>query len=153
MSGMTTSRKILYVLSIISLVFAVIAVIFGIMAVAVSGASEMASDASMQSISDAMGMSVADLVVVAGIVFIIDGVLEIFVSILGIRGAKNPNKMGLLTVLCGIAAVLSVIGTISGMVNGNMHPMYLETIITVVIFILCLNIRKEAKEANAENAA
>ena len=81
----------------------------------------------------------------AAITMIVYGVFEGIVALLGIRGAKNPRKMGLITVIYGIAAALAMVSLLIALFTRNVDLTAVQYIVPIVAFFLCMKIRQEAR--------
>ena len=145
-SKMTTYRKVLYVLSIILLVLAIIYLGLGIIALAV-GSTSLISDAQLSQIAAAADMDGREALQLGATIMIVYGVWEALVSILGIRGAKNPHKMGLVTVIYGIEAAIVVCGLVVTLFTGNFTTDQFQGLLAIAAFFICLMVRKEARES------
>jgi hypothetical protein len=147
-SIMSTYRKALKVLSIISLVFSVLSLILGVFIV---GGSVANPDTVLETVSAyPLGMSNAEslqVVMGIGVVLALFSLVEVFVSAMGIRGANNPSKMGFVTVVAGITAAISVIGTVAGLAQGaGSFGSVLTTVVYVAFFFICYKVREEGKQ-------
>lgn len=142
---MSGSRKALKVISILMIVGAVLYMLLGILAMA--GFSLLGDTSALTSVE---GVTVtteqAGLVAGAmGVMFIIMGIFYLIVGFLGLRGVKDPQKIGPFFVLSIIGAVLGVIGLIGGIAGGTFTPTSLISLALVIAcVILANNVKKEA---------
>ncbi len=146
---MSINRRILKVISIISLVIDIIIVGCGVfLMVACFSTPDAALDAASQNLI--AGYSAADalyILIGAAVITIIFGAWDLFVSIMGIRGANNPSKMGFVTVCAGISFVLSIIGVIGNIVTVGFDISGLFTLGFMGIFFdICRSVRNEGKQ-------
>ncbi|WP_321973707.1 hypothetical protein [Paratractidigestivibacter sp.] len=146
MSGMSTYRKVLFILSIIFLVFAVLYLGIGIMALMV-GTSDSISEAELAQIAAASGTDARTALKIVAAVMIAYGAWEALVAILGIRGAKNPRKMGLVTIIYGIEAAVVIFGLAMALFTRSFTTSQFQGIVPVVAFFICMAIRREAHKA------
>lgn len=146
-SEMSAARKVLYILGIVNVVLAAGQVALGAL-VAFAGSNaeilEALGKTTIEQLAGELNTSAEVLMLGAGVVFIILGVWSLLVGILSIRGAKRPSKLGLITVLSGISAVLTVVGLGSAAANGSLGSAVCVGILPVATFVCCLATRKEA---------
>lgn len=147
---MSTNRKILKVLSIISLIFSVITLILGVIVLGACAAdpSVAMDEIAKYSLANFTNAETYEMLIGTAIALVIIGLWETFVSIMGIRGANNPAKMGFVTVIAGITLVLTVVIIIAGIVAGSFSIGELVSLaIYIFLFYVCCQVRKEGKEA------
>ena len=139
-SGAQTALK---VISIIMIILAVISIIgglgfagLGLSSVAVLGAEEM---------TDEMYLG-AGLVSVLGAIVIVQGVVDLIIAILGLRGANNPSKIGAFLVICYIGLILYIISLVAGLVMGSFSMSTLASLVLVIVcLLLARSIKKQAR--------
>ena len=102
---MSGSQKALKVVSILLIIYAVVMTAFGIFLVA--GGSFLAGET-----IDVNGTAEAANVMAAALGggTIVGGIVDLVIGLLGLRGAKNPRKVGPFFVLCIIGLVLGLVG-------------------------------------------
>ena len=147
---MSTNRKILKVVSIISLVLDLLLVIFGVLLFAgISLDPNGAIDAAAQNpVAGFTSNQTVGMLLAASVAAIIFGLWDIFVSIMGIRGANNPSKMGFVTVIAGISLAISVVGVIASVVAGSFSLSELSgAALDAIFFYICYTVREEGKKA------
>ena len=147
---MSTNRKILKVLSIISLVFSILGMILGALIVfACCGDPEGAMKAvTISPIGNLTNEQSIALIFGAGVALIIYFVWEIFVSCMGIRGANNPRKMGFVTVIAAISAVVAVIGFVLSVTgNGAIVSSLTTAVFNCAFLYVCYKVREEGKNS------
>lgn len=142
---MSTPRKALKILSIVTIVLGILTVGMGIFTI-VGGASAADSVAPLTAMSAATGNSPANLAIAAGIIMIVGGIWKLVISWLGICAANNPKKTGAASVLLGITTVLNVLAIASNAIHGTLSPSAITTLIPIAAFICCLMVRKEGKQ-------
>ena len=143
----TGSQKALKVISWIVIVFAILSIVLGV--VALAGGSLMAG-ASLQ----AEGQDQQNILIVSGLAFgvaaaaIIGGIVDFIIGMLGLRGAKNPNKIGVFFVIAIIGLILAIIDFVAPFVlKMTLTPTTLasgvvEVLLMVIVVALANNIRK-----------
>ncbi|MEG0016307.1 MAG: hypothetical protein RRZ85_01180 [Gordonibacter sp.] len=137
---MSGSQKALKVVSIITIVFAVFLVLFGALmaaGVALPGATTDTIEA------DGVSVSVATAAIAFAIPFIVGGILNLIIGFLGLRGAKNPRKVGPFFVLCIIGLVLGLIGLGMSLAQGSFDP---SSLVNVAIMAVCLYLASKVKQ-------
>ena len=139
---MSGSQKALKIISILLLVWAILLIgfgaflAFGAQSGAVSGET-LSLDGSVVDAS-AVGMAL-------GIGTVIGGAVNLVIALLGLRGSKNPRKIGAFFVLCIIGVVLGLIGTGMNIAQGTFQWNSLVSLALVVVCtVLANNIKKQA---------
>ena len=142
---MSGSQKALKVISIILIVWALLGLLLGIFFAGGSllpGISDQAVDVGGGSIN----MAAAAMII--GILAIFCSLVYLVVAILGLRGAKNPQKIGVFLVMCIIGLVLAIIAIALDIMNGVFDwTNLLDLVIIIVCTILAQNIRKQVAQA------
>lgn len=139
---MSGSQKTLKIISIVMIVWAVITVVIGALLAAGSALPDLAQDT-----IDVSGttLNAASAVLTAGLIVVVNGVLNFIVGCFGLRGAKNPKKIGVFFVLCIINLVLGVLGIVLNIVNGSFQWTSLISLaIVIVCTYLAVAIKKQA---------
>lgn len=152
---MSGNRKALKVISIISLVLDVIVVVCGallLFACALDPATAL-DVASKNPIANFSGSETVEILLGFSVVATVVGLWDVFVSIMGIRGAKDPSKMGFVTVCAGISFALAIIGVIGDIANAvfSLSDLF-ELAFMGIFFGVCWDVRKEGKALKAEKA-
>ena len=112
-SEMNSYQKLLFVLSILTIISAVSSIILGL---AVFGTSnEVAQEVADYSANELKGMGIG--VGLAGIISLITGIL-------GIRGAKDITKIKPVYILAAIATVLGAVSVVTTIMQGQMTASY-----------------------------
>ncbi len=139
---MTGSQKALRVICVLTIVYAVLLLISGGVMLAGSSMSQM------QSMSMNVNGTIASysaLALAFGIMFVVFGLVDLFIGILGFRGAKRPNKIGAFFFLAIIGLVMSIIGIIWSIMQGSFDTFSLiNFVFTLLCVILARNVRKLA---------
>ncbi|MEF9876542.1 MAG: hypothetical protein RR772_06505, partial [Gordonibacter sp.] len=65
------------------------------------------------------------------------------IGFLGLRGAKNPRKVGPFFVLCIIGLVLGLIGLGMSLAQGSFDP---SSLVNVAIMAVCLYLASKVKQ-------
>lgn len=142
---MTGSQKAIKVLSIIVIVVAILSIVAGLVTCAGGAAGVMAgADASAAEQQLALGTGV--LFVLAGGA-LVSGIIDLIVGLLGLRGAKDPNKIMPFFVIAIIGAVFAALNLIgcftSGQLDGtSIASAVVQLALMVVCVILANNVRK-----------
>ncbi len=143
---MTGSQKAIKIISIIVIVVAVISIVIGLVtcvgSAAVIGAGSQASTADQETYALGAGL----LLALAGGA-VISGIIDLIVGILGLRGAKNPDKIMPFFVIAIIGAVFAVINVIGTLMSGQIDGTTLvSNIVQVALMVACVvlanNVRK-----------
>ena len=153
---MSGAQKTLKVLAIITIVFAVIAIIAGLMGLmgggilgAASGTSEVQNALTSEGYSASDGSYLAIVVVFAGFVALIEGVIDLIVGILGLRGANDPSKIGPFRIICIVGIVLAIINLLLAAITTNPDAStIISAIISLVLIIWCFYLANKIKNQN-----
>ena len=153
---MTSAQKTLRVISIIIVVFAVIGIILGLLGMAgggilgaASSTTEVSNELAKEGYTSSDGAAAGILVMVGGLVVIISAVIDLIVGILGMRGAKDPSKIGAFFVICIIGIVLAVLSLISAIGGGSDASSILSNVISLVLIIWCFYLANKIKNEGA----
>lgn len=139
---MSGSQKTLKIISIILIVWAIIVILLGAFMAAGSAVPGMSAE-SIDMGSGPMSMSSAALAF--GVGTIIGGVINLIIGLLGLRGAKNPHKIGLFFVLCIIGLVLGIVGIVMNIMQGAFQRTSLVSIVIIAVCtFLAHSIKKQA---------
>ena len=147
---MSTNRKILKVLSIISLIFSILGAILGGLIVFAccadpDGALKAVTVSPIGSLTNSESLA---LLLGAGVALIIYFIWEFFVSLMGIRGANNPRKMGFVTIVATISAVIGVIGFVLSVTsNGAIVSSLTTAVFNCAFLYVCYKVREEGKNS------
>ena len=74
---------------------------------------------------------------------IVGGIVDLVIGLLGLRGAKNPRKVGPFFVLCIIGLVLGLVGLGMSLAQGTFD---LWSLVSVVIVAVCLYLSAQVKK-------
>lgn len=146
-SEMSSIRKFLFALGIVYIVLSVVQIAFGALVGLAAGSTEVLEalgQSGIEKVAQEIGTTSQTLVSAIGVIVAVAGVWCLLVGILGIRGAKNPAKLGLATVLNGISAVVCVLGIGSAVASGSAASGIVAAALPVASFVCCLLARKEA---------
>ena len=130
---MSGSQKALKVVSLLLIIYAVVMTAFGIFLVA--GGSFLAGET-----IDVNGTAEAANVMAAALG---GGTIDLVIGLLGLRGAKNPRKVGPFFVLCIIGLVLGLVGLGMSLAQGTFD---LWSLVSVVIVAVCLYLSAQVKK-------
>ncbi|WP_080798462.1 hypothetical protein [Arabiibacter massiliensis] len=137
---MSGSQKTLKIISIILIAWAILVILMGAFVAAGSAVPGMSSE------SIDVGGTVIDMATAAmalGIGTVVGGVINLIIGLLGLRGAKNPRKIGLFFVLCIIGLVLGVVGLVMGVMQGTFQW---QSLVSLVIVAVCTYLAAEIKK-------
>lgn len=127
---MSGSQKALKVVSIILIVYAIIAAAFGVfMAVGASLLGGQTVDVNGTTIEAGLMASVLGGTIIVG------AVINFIIGLLGLRGAKDAQKIGPFFVLCIIGVALSFVSLGMSLAQGTFSPF---SLISLAIIIVCL---------------
>lgn len=139
---MSGSQKTLKIISIILIVWEILVILLGAFLAAGSAVPGMSAE-SIDMGGSTMDMSSAALAF--GIGIIIGGVINLIIGLLGLRGAKNPHKIGLFFVLCIIGLVLGIVGIVMNIMQGAFQWTSLVSVVIVAVCtLLAHSIKKQA---------
>ena len=135
---MSGSQKALKVVSLLLIIYGVVMTAFGIFLVA--GGSFLAGET-----IDVNGTAEAANVMAAALGggTIVGGIVDLVIGLLGLRGAKNPRKVGPFFVLCIIGLVLGLVGLGMSLAQGTFD---LWSLVSVVIVAVCLYLSAQVKK-------
>ncbi|MBQ9069262.1 MAG: hypothetical protein IJ131_09415 [Eggerthellaceae bacterium] len=121
------SQKVLLVVSIINIILSIFVIIGGIsvnLAGGLLGAAaespEVAAEIAVETGGAVTGGQLGFLAIAGGLAFIIVGVIELLMGILGVRAANDNQKIMPVWILSIISLVLGIIGFIAAIINGSM---------------------------------
>lgn len=127
---MSGSQKALKVISIITIVYAVILLVFGVLMAA--GGSLLGGETIDV---DGTAASAGIVAAILGVTLIVGGVVDLVIGLLGLRGAKNPRKVGPFFVLCIVGLALGLVGLGMSIAQGTFDP---ASLVNIVIIAVCL---------------
>lgn len=139
---MSGSQRALKTISILLIAWAIALIAFGAFLAFGAQSGAVAGDAvgADGAVVDASAMGMA-----LGIGTIVGGVINLVIALLGLRGAKNPRKIGAFYALCIIGAVLGLIGLGMGIAQGTLPwSSVVSLAVIVVCFFLANSIKKQA---------
>ena len=151
---MSGSQKFLYWLSLIILAFGACYVAIGVVglimgtysplltstALVGAGSDPAAEAASLQYDPAAYSAMVA-------VVLIIYGIWQVVISLLGVRGAKNPRKMLPITLFYLIDAVLTCVMQVQVFATEGVRIGAIQSVVPIITFFACLRIVVQNKKA------
>ncbi|WP_321971912.1 hypothetical protein [Paratractidigestivibacter sp.] len=141
---MSSSRKLLKFVSTINLVFSIIAIIMGVTAFV----SCVKTPESVLAATSATALKSIAMVEVSTIALTVFSIWGVFVAAMGIRGANNPTKMGFVTVIACITAILSVGDLIAAIATGSFTiSIAIDVLVDLIMLYACFEVRKEGKGA------
>ena len=135
---MSGSQKALKVVSVLLIIYAVVMTAFGIFLVA-DGSFLAGETIDVNGTAEAANVMAAAL----GGGTIVGGIVDLVIGLLGLRGAKNPRKVGPFFVLCIIGLVLGLVGLGMSLAQGTFD---LWSLVSVVIVAVCLYLSAQVKK-------
>lgn len=71
-----------------------------------------------------------------GLGIIVTAVIDFFIALLGAHGAKRPGKLGLFKIVCIIGAIISIVGIVAGVMQGQ-YDSLASSVLMAVLQIVC----------------
>lgn len=151
---MSGSQVALKIISILVIILAIISVISGVVAFAYVASNDPTTTevaTTVKNVSFTYGEGAAAI----GIFGIIGGIVDFIVGCLGLRGAKDPSKIGPFWVIALIGLVFEVVELILSLISMAQGNIPVDSLgfalvspcIVAVCFFLANNIKKEGKQA------
>lgn len=140
----SSSQKALKVVSIIMIVMSALMILAGLFLTIGGGAMGSASiDA-----NDEASAAMAGFAIIGGIMILIGGIVDLIIGILGLRGANNPQKIGVFFVLAIIGVAFSLFSLLGTLFGGSADASMIASSVASLIFpgicvFLAYNIKKE----------
>lgn len=140
------SQKVLKVISIIMIVVGAIAIV--ISAMMLVGGIAAVNYGTVPDVSPEDAETVTVVAIGLGIMGIISGIVNVVIGIFGVRGANNPQKIGVFFVLCIVGLVLMAINTVYQFATGAVDSSgvisaFLGYVCPVIVTMLAHNVKKE----------
>lgn len=140
---MSGSQKALKIISIVLIVYAALMLLLG--ALMAAGSQVPGMSGTTIDMGDGTAMDASMAAVALGVGTVIGGVVYLVIALLGLRGAKNPAKIGAFFVLCVIGLVLGVIGVGMSIVQGSLQWQSLVGLALIAVCtFLAAKIKKQA---------
>ena len=121
------SQKALRVICIIMMILAVIVAALGALMIFGGG---LLTGQTIDVQGQAMDAAAAANMV--GIGLIVGAVIDFFIALLGAHGAKHPGKLGLFKIICNIGAVLSIVGVIVAVLQGQYNSVFSNAVMALL---------------------
>lgn len=140
----SSSQKALKVVSIIMIVLAALTIAGGLFMTIGGGALAGSSiDA-----ADETTAVMAGIAMLGGFMLLFGGIVNLIVGLFGLRGANNPQKIGVFFVLAIIGTVLSALSFIGTLMSGYAEASSIlsglaSLVLPIVCVVLAYNIKKE----------
>lgn len=143
---MTGSQKAIKVISIIVIIISILSIVAGGVSCAGGMAGVAASNGAPAGQQKLYALGAGALLVL-GAGAVIGGAIDLIVGILGLRGAKNPDKIMsffVISIIGVIFAALNLIGCFtSGQIDGtSVASAIVQLILMVICVVLANNVRK-----------
>lgn len=137
---MSGSQKALKVISILLLIWGILMLLLGVFLTAGSQVPGMSAE-SMDVNGTTMNMATAAIGI--GVGTIVAGVVYVVIALLGLRGAKNPRKIGAFFVMCIIGLIFGIAGLVLDIMNGALAW---NDIVSVLIVVVCTCLAQSIKK-------
>lgn len=139
---MSGSQKALKIISILMIVWAIFTILLGALLAAGSAVPGM----SAESIDlEGSTMDMATAAVALGVGIIVGGVINLIIALFGLRGARNPHKVGAFFVLCVIGLILGIVGLVMNIMQGTFQwTSIVGMVLLIVCTLLASNVKKQA---------
>lgn len=146
------SQKILRIISIISIVTAVIGIILAGLMIFGGALVTTADPESVTEITAETDLTQAEVgvgVVFLGILLLVDGIVSVIMGWLGLRAAKDNQKVKPVWMLAVVSLVLDILALVISFINGtfssqNAMSSIVAVAVSFLMFKLADNIKKEA---------
>lgn len=144
----TQSQTILFVVSIIDIVFGVIAIVAAFLSfvgVAAVGAATASNELAASGVTAADAGVASAAIGILGIIALLGGVLSVVEGVLGIRAANDNQKIMPVWILAIISLAMTIFSCISSIVQGSFSfSMIVSLALAGVMFWVANNIKQEA---------
>ncbi|MEG0374838.1 MAG: hypothetical protein RR547_01475 [Raoultibacter sp.] len=139
----SSSQKALKILSIVMIVLAILSIVSGLFMIigggAVAGTTVYGGDDSMAVMAAAA--------MIGGVMILVGGIINLIIGIFGLRGANNPQKIGVFFVLAIIGVVVTALSFVGNIMSGSDFTTIISGLISFVLPVACVvlanNIKKE----------
>lgn len=139
---MSENRKALKIISIIIILAGLYDLIPGLIILFTSSSPDIAGQVLL--IKGAV-YTEAMAAVVFGAIYVVSGLINLIVGLLGWRGAKNPSKIGPFFVLAVIASIVAVLLLVSDLATGTWPvSSAIEALLVIATAVIAYRIRQEA---------
>lgn len=144
---MTGSQKALKVISIIVIILAVLCIIAGALLLIPNLAYVQAGFPNVEGADQATVAAGAAIVLLIAAFILVSGIIDLIVGILGLRGAKDPKKIGGFFAIAVIGLILAAINLAITLFSGQqldfatLSAPIAQLVVMLVCMILANNIR------------
>ena len=149
---MSSAQKTLRIICIVLTVLAIIGIVLGLLGMATGGligavsvSNEGAAELAAQGYSSDAGLGAGILVGGASLAILISGIIDLIIAILGLRGAKDPSKIGPFRVFCIIGIVLCVLGVLACFTGSVDASTAISNVISLALVIWCFVLTNKIK--------
>ena len=146
---MTGSQKAIKIVSIIVIVISILSILAGLASCVGGFAGVAASEGASQSDQEMLALG-AGLLFVLGGTAIIGGLVDLVVGLLGLRGAKNPDKIMPFFVIAIIGLVFAILNLIGCFTSGQLDvSTIVSTVVQLVLMALCVYLANNVRKLRA----
>lgn len=146
---MTGSQKAIKVVSIIVIIVSILSILAGLASCVGGFAGVAASEGASQSDQEMLALG-AGLLFVLGGTAIVSGVIDLIVGLLGLRGAKNPDKIMPFFVIAIIGVVFAVLNLAGCFTSGQLDgTSIVSAIVQLALMALCVYLANNVRKLRA----
>lgn len=146
---MTGSQKAIKIVSVIVIVISILSILAGLASCVGGFAGVAASEGASQSDQEMLALG-AGLLFVLGGTAIIGGLVDLVVGLLGLRGAKNPDKIMPFFVIAIIGLVFAILNLIGCFTYGQLDvSTIVSTVVQLVLMALCVYLANNVRKLRA----
>lgn len=133
---MSGSQKVIKIVSVITIILAILAILLGLASCGLGGLAVGGAATDPNSVSDEVYGGMA-LLLGAGAFLVVGGIIDIIVGVLGLRGAKDPNKIMPFYVFAIIGLVFAILNLAMMLFGGAFDATSMtSTVVQLVLMII-----------------
>ena len=146
---MTGSQKVIKVVSILVIIVAILSILLGLASCVGGFAGVAASSGVSESEQETLALGAGVLFFLGGGA-IISGVIDLIVGLLGLRGAKNPDKIMPFFVIAIIGVVFAVLNLAGSFTSGQLDgTSIVSAIVQLALMALCVYLANNVRKLRA----
>ena len=146
---MTGSQKVIKVVSILVIIVAILSILLGLASCVGGFAGVAASSGVSESEQETLALGAGVLFFLGGGA-IISGVIDLIVGLLGLRGAKNPDKIMPFFVIAIIGVVFAVLNLAGCFTSGQLDgTSIVSAIVQLALMALCVYLANNVRKLRA----